>query len=255
MDDEKDGARMTESILSIRRLRANYGARTVLQGIDLEIAAGEWFSLLGPNGSGKTTLLRCVSGQLSPTGGSVWIGGHSVREAPERAKRQLGFVHPPDELPGLLSGRQCLEVYAGAHELPGIGTSTFELAIRLRLEQALDQPVATYSLGMRQKLSILLALINDPKVMVLDESFNGLDPWSASIVKNELWSRVERGGCAVLLATHALDLVMRYSTRAALLLDGSLEKTWDTRQLRLLQSQGLDALESELARAAQTQPA
>ena len=246
---------MTQSILSIRRLRANYGAKPVLQGIDLEIAPGEWFSLLGPNGSGKTTLLRCVSGQLTPTSGSVWIGGYSVHEAPERAKRQLGFAHPPEELPGLLTGRQCLEVYAGAHELPGVGAATFELATRLKLEAALDRPVATYSLGMRQKLSILLALINDPMIMVLDESFNGLDPWSASIVKNELWSRVERSGRAVLLATHALDLVMRYSTRVALLLDGSVEKTWDTRELRLLQSKGLDALQSELARAAQTQPA
>ena len=139
--------------------------------------------------------------------------------------------------------------------MPAIGTSTFELATELRLDQALDQTVETYSLGMRQKLGILLALINDPRLVVLDESFNGLDPRSALIVKNELRTRVEERQCAVLLATHALDLVLRYSTRAALLLDGSLERAWDRRELQMLQSQGIDALESELARAARTRAA
>jgi ABC-2 type transport system ATP-binding protein len=253
MDPAKGGASMTENILSIRQLRVDYGARQVLQGIDLQISPGEWFSLLGPNGSGKTTLLRCVSGQLIPASGSVLICKDSVLDAPDIAKRHLGFAHPPEQLPELLTGRQCLEVYAGAHDLPDIGAPTLELAARLRLEHALDRTVETYSLGMRQKLSILLALVNDPRLIVLDESFNGLDPASALLVKRDLQDRVANRHCAVLLATHALDLVMRYSTRAALLLDGVITKAWDNEELDFLRSRGDDVLESELASAAGVQ--
>jgi ABC-2 type transport system ATP-binding protein len=135
----------------------------------------------------------------------------------------------------------------------GIGAPTLELAARLRLEHALDRTVETYSLGMRQKLSVLLALVNDPRLIVLDESFNGLDPASALLVKRDLQDRVGSRHCAVLLATHALDLVMRYSTRAALLLDGVIAKAWDNEELDSLRSRGDDVLESELASGAGVQ--
>jgi ABC-2 type transport system ATP-binding protein len=196
-------------------------------------------------------LLRCATGQLLPHAGSVLIDGHSVADTPEVAKRRLGFAHPPEQLPNLLSGQQYLEVYAGVFGLPAIGDATLDLARRLGLDRALNQLVETYSLGMRQKLGILLALINDPTLIVLDESFNGLDPASALTVKDELRRRVEAGS-AVLLATHALDLVMRYSTRAALLLNGVIAKSWDGEQLQAQCARGGDALESELADAART---
>jgi ABC-2 type transport system ATP-binding protein len=155
---QEGGAHMTEPVLAIRNLTANYGAKRVLAVIDLSIVRGEWFTLLGPNGSGKTTLLRCVSGQLTPAAGTVQIGGQSVLNAPRRAKRLLGYAHPPERLPGLLTGRQCLEVYAAAHDLPDIGNDILDLAGKFRMAAALDQLVDTYSLGVRQKLSALLVL-------------------------------------------------------------------------------------------------
>ncbi|MFZ0007208.1 MAG: ABC transporter ATP-binding protein [Steroidobacteraceae bacterium] len=243
---------MTEPVLNVRNLTVNYGAKRVLTDITLSILTGEWFTLLGPNGSGKTTLLRCVSGQIAPAAGNVRIGGHSVIEAPERAKRLLGCAHPPEALPGLLTGRQCLEVYAAAHELPSVGGDILDLAVELRLASALDQWVNTYSLGMRQKLSILLALIGNPALIVLDEAFNGLDPASALTVKHVLQERVAHRRSAVLVATHALDLVLRYGTRAVLLLDGAVVKSWSTEELDTMRADEPGAFESALASAVST---
>jgi ABC-2 type transport system ATP-binding protein len=246
---------MSEPVLSVRNLTAGYGARPVLRGVDLSICRGEWFSLLGPNGSGKTTLLRCVSGQIVPAGGTVRVGGLSVLDSPVQAKRLLGYAHPPRSLPGLLTGRQCLEVYAAAHDLAGIGRGILDLAAELRLAQVLDQWVETWSLGMRQKLAILLALIGNPALVVLDEAFNGLDPASALIVRRELHRRTGDRRCAVLFATHALDSVLREATRAALLLEGGIGRTWDGRQLAALRADGPGALEAALADAASAQSA
>jgi ABC-2 type transport system ATP-binding protein len=243
---------MTEVVLQIRGLRASYGKRQVLSGVDLSVARGEWFSLLGPNGSGKTTLLRCVSGQLNPAAGTVHIGGESIVTAPQRAKRLLGYAHAPDRLPGLLTGRQCLEVYAAARDLTAVGDDVLDLAERFQLRRHLDQFVDTYSLGTRQKLSALLALIGDPSLVVLDEAFNGLDPASALVLKRDLQDRVAAGRCAVLLATHALDVVLHYASAAALLLDGKLARGWDRNQLEAMRREAPEALELALAEAAAT---
>jgi ABC-2 type transport system ATP-binding protein len=247
------GACMKDIILQIKALKVGYGTRTVLEGIDLNVARGEWFALLGPNGSGKTTLLRAIAGQLTFTGGTVRIGGHCVQEAPELAKRMLGFAHPPERLPDLLTGRQCLEVYAAAHELTEIGASVLALAERFRLTSALDRAVETYSLGMRQKLCALLALVNEPALFVLDEVFNGLDPASALILKQELATRVEQGRCAVVLATHALDIVLGHADRAGLLLEGELAKIWDAPALSEMRAGTANALEVALAAVTRTE--
>lgn len=238
---------MTDPILTLRNVTVRYGARRALSEVALSISRGEWFALLGPNGSGKTTLLRCVSGQLTPETGVIRLGGHPVLESPEKAKRLLGYAHPPDRLPELLTGRQCLEIYAAAHDLPQVPTKTLDLATELNMTRVLDHWCNTYSLGMRQKLSILLALINDPALIVLDEVLNGLDPASVLVVKRALHDRVASGHVAVLLATHALDVVLREATRAGLLLEGRLVKIWSRDELDLIREGGVTALESALA--------
>jgi ABC-2 type transport system ATP-binding protein len=246
---EKSGPSVIEPVLTVRNLSVRYGAKRVLGGIDLSVWSGEWFTLLGPNGSGKTTLLRCVSGQLVPAGGTVHIRGYSVLHAPEKAKRLLGYAHPPEHLPSLLTGRQCLEVYAAAHDLPDVPHDILDLATELRLTEVLDDWVSTYSLGMRQKLSMLLALVGNPALIVLDEAFSGLDPVSALVVKRELRARIASRSSAVVLATHALDIVLREATRAAVLLDGALIKTWERDELKSVQEEGPEALELALAEA------
>jgi ABC-type multidrug transport system ATPase subunit len=245
---------MNEPLLRVSDLAAAYGRRRVLHGIDLEVSHGEWVSLLGPNGSGKSTLLRCVSGQVTPTAGTVLIGGVSIILAPGDAKRLLGYAHPPERLPGLLTGQQCLEIYAAARGLRAIDPDALELAEDLRLSPFLDQFVDTYSLGTRQKLSVLLALLGGAPLILLDEAFNGLDPASSLVLKHHLQERVSSGGCSVLLATHALDTVLNYSSRAALLLDGRLTRTWNRVELDAMRTGNAGALEVALAKAATELP-
>lgn len=241
---------MSANVLEVTHLQAKYGAHEVLSGVSLLIPRGEWFCLLGPNGVGKSTLLHCITGRISATAGSIFICGEPLHTHPREAKRNLGAACAPEQLPGLLTGRQCLEVYALAKELATIDADVLDLAAALQFTKYLDQFVDTYSLGTRQKLCVLLALLGDPALIVLDEAFNGLDPASAVMLKQHLQQRLDAMRCAVLLATHSLDIVERHADKAALLLDGRIAHEWNEAQMLSLRQQGADAFESALAAAA-----
>lgn len=236
-------------VLRIQSLHAGYDKLVVLSGVDLEIARGEWLALLGPNASGKTTLLHCIAGMLLPSAGSISICGHPLRRDALGAKRRLGFGCAPERLPGLLTGRQCLEVYAAGKGLAAIDADVLELAEQFAFTGLLDRFVGSYSLGTRQKLAVLLALLGEPALVVLDEAFNGLDPASALVLKKHLRARVSAGRCGVLLATHALDVVERYSDRAVLLLDGRIARQWGPEELAALRAMPGEGLEAALAAA------
>jgi ABC-2 type transport system ATP-binding protein len=238
---------MTSIALDIRDVHARYGKLEVLRGVSLQLRTGQWFCLLGPNGVGKSTLLHCVAGRIVPSAGDILVCGHSVRTQPVDAKRKLGFGCAPEQLPALLTGRQCLEVYANAKGLERIDPEVVELGEALKFSGYLDRFVDTYSLGTRQKLCVLLALLGEPALIVLDEAFNGLDPGSALIVKRHLQQRLAANRCGVLLATHSLDIVEHYADKAALLLDGRIVKEWNDSEISAIREQGSDTFEEALA--------
>jgi ABC-2 type transport system ATP-binding protein len=231
---------MSGAILEIRGLRAGYGSRTVLENISITLIAGDWFVLLGPNGCGKSTLLDCVVSRLKAAGGEIYIAGYSLTKNSYEAKHQLGYGCAPDALPALLTSRQCLEVHAGAKGLAAIGDDLLGLAEELRFTPYLESFVDTLSLGTRQKLAVLLALVGDPLLIVLDEAFNGLDPASALVLKRHLRTRIRRRGGALLLATHSLDIVEHYADRAGVLIDGKLKHEWTKDEVQRLRSSGSD---------------
>ena len=239
---------MSATILSLAGVKAGYGKRTILRNVDLSIERGEWCTLLGPNGVGKTTLLQAVAGRIACEAGKISIAGYGLADNRVAALRALGFAAAPERLPNLLTGRQCLETYAAAKECNEVDVGVLELAEELRFARYLDQFVDTYSLGTRQKLCVLLALVGAPTLLVLDEAFNGLDPASALVLKHYLRARVSAGELSVLLATHALDIVEHFSDTAALLWNGHIARAWDREALRELRGRSADALESELAR-------
>jgi ABC-2 type transport system ATP-binding protein len=224
--------------LEIRGLRAGYGTRVIIDEISLALEAGEWFALMGPNGSGKTTLLDCVVGRLAVARGEVRIAGCPLVEDPLGAKRQLGYACAPESLPGLLTARQCVEVHAGAKGLATVDAELLQFADELLFLPYLESFVDTLSLGTRQKLSILLCLLGDPKLIVLDEAFNALDPRSALVVKRHLRFRLEHRGAAVLMATHALDIVEHHADRAGLLMDGRIQREWRQQEIADLRLKG-----------------
>jgi ABC-2 type transport system ATP-binding protein len=237
---------VTNPTLDLKHLKAAYGERVVLDDVSLELQAGEWFVLLGPNGCGKSTLLDCVVGRKRPAAGAVLIAGFSLEHDPFAAKLHLGYGCAPDALPLLLTVRQCLEIHAGAKRLPCIGDDLLGLADELRLTPYWESFVDTLSLGTRQKLAVLLALVGDPKLIVLDEAFNGLDPASAQILKRHLRSRLKESGATLLLATHSLDIVEHHADRAALLIEGRLQRVWESADLEGLRATG-QRFDDELA--------
>ena len=184
---------------------------------------------------------------LVPSAGSISICGHSLREQAMAAKRALGSGYAGKPA-GSVSGRQCLEIYAAAKGLATIGATCSRW--RRNSPSPHARPlVGSYSLGTKQKLAVLLALLGEPALVVLDEAFNGLDPASALVLKRHLRSRVAAQRCGVLLATHALDVVERYSDRAALLLDGRIAREWSRQELAVLRAAPGEGLEVALAAA------
>jgi ABC-2 type transport system ATP-binding protein len=234
---------MSVAALELEGLRAGYGRETVLTEISLSIEPGQWYALLGPNGCGKSTLLDCVVGRLRPGAGRIAIAGHSLLDDPVAAKRRLGYGCAPEALPGLLTARQCLEIHAYAKGLPVLDADLMRLADELRFLPYLEAFVDTLSLGTRQKLAVLLALVGDPALIVLDEAFNGLDPASAVVLKRHLRGRLATTGASLLLATHAVDIVEHQADRAGLLLEGRLRREWSAGEIQALRSNhvGFDA--------------
>lgn len=223
-------------VLEVEALAARYANSVVLHGVDLQLTRGEWLGLVGPNGSGKSTLLACIAGRHPPAAGRVLVGGQDIVRASVAARQELGFAVDPGLLPALLTGRQCLEVFASARGMAAPDETTLQLAGALQFAAALALPVSHYSYGMRQKLAVLLALLGNPPLILLDEAFNGLDPRSSLVLQHALRARVTSGGTAVLLATHALNIVERCATRAALLLEGRLVRHWRADELASLRN-------------------
>jgi len=166
---------------------------------------------------------------------------------PALAKRQLGYACAPEILPPLLTARQCFEVHAGAKGLPAVDPDLMTLAQQLKFLPYLEAFVDTLSLGTKQKLAILLCLIGDPKLIVLDEAFNGLDPASSLVLKRHLRWRLEERGATLVMATHALDIVEHYADHAGLLLDGVLAREWTKSEIEELRMTG-GGFDSALAR-------
>ncbi len=236
-------------LLRATSLQVAYGDVHVLDDIDLEIVRGEFVALIGPNGAGKTTLLHAIAGMAPSCGGAVDIAGHDLAKAPREAKRAIGLAIDPPSLPALLTGRECLDLFAGARGLPAIPAATLALGETLSLTSVLDRRIGSYSLGMRQKLGILLGLIGEPPLLLLDEPFNGLDPRSALAFKTHLIALVARGDTSVLLATHSLDIAERHATRIVLLMDGRVRQTWDASERATMREQPERSLEKAMAEA------
>jgi ABC-2 type transport system ATP-binding protein len=236
-------------ILQVDQLRYLHGEQVVLQDVDLSLASGDFMALIGPNGSGKTTLLRCLAGILAPASGRVLINGHDTARELRSARQSLGFAVDPGRLPPLLTGRECLQLFSGTRQLPAIPGASLELAEILALGPMLDRRIAHYSLGMRQKLGILLGLLGTPPLLLLDEPLNGLDPLSSYALKGHLQMLARESNVAVLIATHALDVAERFASRAMLLMDGRLMRSWDPHELCAIRADPDCSLEQSMMQA------
>lgn len=220
-----------EDLLQVNDLQLSYGIHPVLRGVDLNIHRGQLMGLVGPNGSGKTSLIRAITGLQSFNGGRVQIAGVDIASQPMAAKACFGFAPDPTRLPASLSGRQALSVVAAARGQSAVPESLLELAERLGALPWIDRRIESYSLGTRQKIAILIAMLGDPPLLVLDEVMNGLDPISSHELKLELIDRCQNRNCGVLLATHGLEIAPTLLTDAVLLHEGRIRHRWGADEL------------------------
>ncbi len=196
-------------------LTRRYGERVAVEDLTLEVKAGEVLGLLGPNGAGKTTTVRMLAGLLAPSAGEAYVAGHRVTREPEKVRPRVGVV---PENPGLykrLTVRQNLRFFA---ELYGVGDPRrVEEALALvGLAERAEEPVATLSKGLRQRLALARALVHDPPVLLLDEPTSGLDPEAAKEVR-DLLAELSLAHRAILLCTHNLAEAERLCHRIAVL--------------------------------------
>ncbi|MEJ1088349.1 ATP-binding cassette domain-containing protein [Microbacterium sp. Mu-80] len=209
--------------IRIRGLVKRFGDTTAVDGIDLTVPAGSFYGLVGPNGAGKTTTLSIISGLLRPDVGSVHISGIDQRTRPLDAKRVMGVL--PDRLRTFdrLTGRQLLFYYGQLRGLKRavIESRTADLARAFDLTDALSRVVSDYSAGMTKKLMLAGALIHSPRVLVLDEPFEAVDPVSSGVILDILRAYVSHGG-TVILSSHGMDLVERVCSRVAVIVGGEV---------------------------------
>ncbi|MES0856489.1 ABC transporter ATP-binding protein [Geobacillus sp. G4] len=213
---------MTKQVtLAVKELRKTIRGKEIIKGISFELHEGEVFGFLGPNGAGKTTTIRMLVGLIRPTSGTVAICGYDLHRQFTDAIRQIGCIVENPEMYPYLTGWENLEHFA--RMMPGIGADRImEVAKLVGLEQRIHDRVGTYSLGMRQRLGIAQALLGKPKVLILDEPTNGLDPAGIREMRAFIRFLAEMEGLSVLVSSHLLSEIQLMCDRVAIMAKGRL---------------------------------
>ncbi|MGE7660625.1 ABC transporter ATP-binding protein [Peribacillus sp. NPDC097197] len=215
---------MRNVTLSVKNLKKTIGKREIIKGIEFELREGEVFGFLGPNGAGKTTTIRMLVGLIKPTSGSIEICGYDVRKNFTEAMKNLGCIVENPELYPYLSGWDNLLHFA--RMLPGVDESRMNEVIELvGLKARIHEKVKTYSLGMRQRLGIAQAMLNRPKILVLDEPTNGLDPAGIREMRQFIRKLAEEEGMSVLVSSHLLGEIQLLCDRVAIITKGEIIQT------------------------------
>jgi ABC-2 type transport system ATP-binding protein len=205
------------------QLSRRFGDVWAVRDVDLEVAPASIVAILGPNGAGKTTTLALLSGILAPTSGRVEIFGRSLVTEPERCKALIGVVHERLNLHEHLTAREHLQFVGLLHGLPqrDIDIRSQELLELLSLSDCANRPISSYSHGTMKKTAVASALITRPRLLLLDEPFEGLDPVTARILVENL-KAIARGGAAVVITSHILERVEQLCTRVVLIRNGAI---------------------------------
>ena len=209
------------SSVEVRGLVKRFGSKVALDGVDLDVAEGEFLTLVGPNGAGKTTLIRILAALTRPTRGSVRVAGCDLTKQGNEVRRRIGLASHQTLLYGGLSAEENLRFYGRMYEVPQLEERITALLQRVDLDHRRHDLVRTFSRGMQQRLSIARALLHDPAILLLDEPYTGLDQHAAEVLKEVL---VSLGGRSrtVLMTTHNLERGLELCDRAAILVNGRL---------------------------------
>ena len=208
-------------ILEVSDLTVTYGPKTAVDSVSFEIRRGEIFGLLGPNGAGKTSTLSAIEGLLKPKSGSILLDSIDIRRHPTQAKARMGVQLQATSFQAELKITQIVRLYAGLY---GVALSDQQIIEGLRaigLEEEAHKPFKQLSGGQQQRLSLYIAVVHDPALLLLDEPTSGLDPQS----RRQLWTRIEhirQSGGSILLTTHSMEEAQAVCDRVAIIDNGTL---------------------------------
>ena len=226
-------------MLYIQHLTKCYGEKKAVDDLSLHIAAGEIYGFIGHNGAGKTTTLKSVVGILQFDEGEITIDGHSVKADPLACKRELAYIPDNPDLYDFMTGIKYLNFVA---DIFGVGAAERQERIRkyaeaFELTEDLAQPVAAYSHGMKQKLAITAAWLHQPKLIIMDEPFVGLDPKASHLLKGMMREVCDQGG-AIFFSTHVLEVAEKLCDKVAIIKGGKLIRSGTMEEVK-----GDDSLE------------
>jgi ABC-2 type transport system ATP-binding protein len=210
-------------MIQLDKITKQYGTKTAVSDLSLDIPAGELFAFLGPNGAGKTTTIKLMCGLLFPTSGTVRVGGFDLSRDGAKARQLLSYVPDQPFLYEKLTGREFLQFIADMYGLDKAhGRQRIDEVIGLfQLQEFVDDLTERYSHGMRQRTVFAAALLHEPKVLIVDEPTVGLDPRSVRLLKDLLRREADRG-TTVFLSSHSLDVVQELADRMAIIDRGRL---------------------------------
>ncbi len=209
-------------MLKIEHLTKKYGEKVAVDDLSLAIAPGEIYGFIGHNGAGKTTTLKSCCGLLRFDEGKIAVCGHDIVGDPIGAKKTLAYIPDNPDMYDFLTGIKYLNFVA---DIYGVGAARTErikaLAERFDLYKDLAQPVNSYSHGMKQKLAVIAAWLHEPKLIMMDEPFVGLDPTSSHDLKVMMREHCDRGG-AIFFSTHVLEVAEKLCDKVAIIKNGKL---------------------------------
>ncbi len=225
---------MTPAI-ETRSLTKRFGTKTAVRELDLDVAEGEFFCFLGPNGAGKTTTIKMLTGLLRPSSGRAILGDFDIQQQPIRAKRLQGYIPDHPFLYERLTGREFMRFVAGLYRMNGqaFERRCDEMLETFELLHVGDQLVESYSHGMRQKLSFASCFLHEPRIVVVDEPWVGLDPKNIRAVKTYLRRRT-REGLTVFMSTHSLSIAEEVADRIGIIHRGRLLHVGTVDEIKML---------------------
>ena len=219
--------------IRVHSITKSFGSKVVVKGLNLVVEPGEIHGLLGPNGSGKSTTMKMIMGILKPDSGNVNVCGIDVKSQPVEARRLIGYVPETPFLYEYLTAAEYLDFVGTAYRIDSKirRERVDELLQAFQMQENVNEVMSGFSQGMKQKIALTTALIHRPRVLILDESLNGLDPRSARIVKDILY-RLAGEGVAVLFSTHVLGIAEAICHKVTIMNEGSILAEGSVQELR-----------------------
>lgn len=221
--------------VTMTEVSKSFGGLKAVNGLSLSIEPGEIRGLLGPNGSGKSTTMKIIMGMLKPDSGKINVCGVDVRSKPVEARKNIGYVPETPFLYEYLSASEYLDLVGVAYGLDRAERKkrAGELLQALQMDKHVGEVMSGFSQGMRQKIALISALMHKPKVLILDEPLNGLDPRSARIVK-EILHRLADEGVSILFSTHVLEIADAICSKITIISNGSTIAEGTSQEIKTL---------------------